>query len=68
MVNTYMDLFARFKVGMETHNISGCEGDCSQRGNWQAFGAQAALNATVEGPRGHPMGLGRLPLRPLRHG
>jgi hypothetical protein len=49
IVGTFMRIFDRCKVGIETHNLTGCDGDNRQKANWQAFGAGAACDALVEG-------------------
>lgn len=60
ITGTYMDIFARTKVGIETHNITTCEGDIAQRANWQAFGARAAYGALLEGVLGLQWDMGGL--------
>ena len=47
ILDNFLGLFDRFKVGVETRNLCGAIGDCSQRGNWQAFAC--AYEALIEG-------------------
>ena len=49
ITKSYMDIFSRTLVGIETFNVSGMAGDISQRSNWQAFGARGGYAALVEG-------------------
>ncbi len=56
IVGTYMCLFDRYKVGIETYNLTGCDGDSSQRANWQAFAS--AYCALIEGILGIQWDLG----------
>lgn len=58
ITNNYLQIFNRCKVGIETQNIVGCDGDISQRANWQAFGARACYGAIVEGVVGIQWDLG----------
>ena len=60
IAGTYMDIFTRTQVGIETHNITTCEGDIAQRANWQAFGARAAYGALLEGVLGLQWDMGGL--------
>ncbi|HEY3398442.1 MAG TPA: hypothetical protein VGM19_12375 [Armatimonadota bacterium] len=45
----YLRLFDRYKVGIETQNLSGADGNVTQEANWQAFGAEAAYIALLSG-------------------
>ena len=45
----YLGLFDRYKVGIETQNLSGSDGNASQQANWQAFGAEAEYIAILSG-------------------
>lgn len=48
MMHVYLGHFHRNKVAIETHNLTGADGDISQRANWQAFGARALYSAIFE--------------------
>jgi hypothetical protein len=49
LTDNYLGLFDRYKVGIETQNLSGSDGNPSQQANWQAFGAEAAYIALLSG-------------------
>ena len=45
----YLDIFDRTKVAIETHNLTGCIGDESQRADWYPLAARACYDALVQG-------------------
>lgn len=48
MMNIYFYHFEKNKLMLETHNLSGCNGDISQRANWQAFATRALYSGIFE--------------------
>ncbi|MDD3127409.1 MAG: hypothetical protein PHT27_07335, partial [Candidatus Izemoplasmatales bacterium] len=48
MMNIYLSHFDKNKTMLETHNLSGCNGDISQRANWQAFATRALYGGIFE--------------------
>jgi hypothetical protein len=49
IAGNYLRLFDRYKVGIETQNLSGDNGNATQVANWQAFGAEACYIAVLSG-------------------
>jgi len=64
MAGTHMRLFDRCKVAVEAHNISGSDGDISQRADWFAFGASVALDTLIESVIGIQWDMGGLTYAP----
>lgn len=58
ITNGYLKLFDRCKVGIETHNLVGDNGDITQRANWQTFASRACYGALLEGIVGIQWDLG----------
>jgi hypothetical protein len=60
MMKVYLGHFHRNKVAIETHNLTGADGDISQRANWQAFGTRALYSGIFEALIGIQCHLGGL--------
>ncbi|MDD5707489.1 MAG: hypothetical protein PHR35_16320 [Kiritimatiellae bacterium] len=58
IVNNFLNKFDRCKVAVETHNISGLDGDTLQRADWYPLSARAGYGAIVEGIVGIQWDLG----------
>lgn len=48
MMGVYLSHFMKNKVALETCNLSGMDGDVSQRANWQAFAVRALYSGIFE--------------------
>ena len=51
-MDAYLSYFKKYKVAVETFNLSGCDGDAHQLSCWQAFSATAAAQAIISGIAG----------------
>jgi hypothetical protein len=64
MAKVYLGLFGKYKVAMETHNITGCEGDASQRGKWTGAATHSLYSGILEGLMGIQCDFGGLGYAP----